>query len=133
MPFNDFSFADLHALCLVSLCVWRCVQLFETLTEMMQGPCEGNQLLLSNSRMLEAVNGIWSAILTSLHHFDANNASTDYGRWDSLAAIAEDAHLAALAAGTCTAPVHEQDAYPFHSLSLSVIVCHWLSLSPERT
>ncbi len=48
------------------MCV--CVQLFETMTEVMQGPCPGNQLLLSQSRMLEAVNGIWNAIVTAQHH-----------------------------------------------------------------
>ena len=47
-----------------------CVQLFETMTEVMQGPCPGNQLLLSQSRMLEAVNGIWNAIVTAQHHRD---------------------------------------------------------------
>ena len=43
--------------CDVSVCTVVLVrgQLFDTLTETMQGPCEGNQALLSHSQVLEAL------------------------------------------------------------------------------
>jgi hypothetical protein len=61
--------------------------LFETLTELMQGPCPGNQLLLAQSRLVEAINGMWNAVTSALHH--RAGGSGDYGSWDSLACIME--------------------------------------------
>ena len=54
----------------------------------MQGPCEGNQLLLSNSGMLEAVNGVWNAVTTAQQH---RTAGGDYGSWLCMADVAKAA------------------------------------------
>ncbi len=53
----------------------------------MQGPCPGNQVLLSQSRLLEAINGIWNGVAAAFNH--RKGTSSDYGTWESLAGIME--------------------------------------------
>lgn len=50
------------------VCLLLRLQLFATLTELMQGPCVGNQQLLSSGRLLDAINWVWDAVTTALQH-----------------------------------------------------------------
>jgi hypothetical protein len=64
------------------------VQLLNALTEATQGPCLGNQLVLSHSQFFEAVSGLWNAVLKAWSHRD--DFSGDYGTWRSLKHVAKD-------------------------------------------
>jgi RyR and IP3R Homology associated len=65
-------------------------QLFKTLCEMMQGPCVGNQAVLSTSNLMDAVSGVWDAMLKALEHHPmgrSGESSAAFGRWDPLSEL----------------------------------------------
>lgn len=62
-------------------------QLFQTLTEFTQGPCVGNQTVLSSGGLFEAIAGVWDALLKAMQHHPAGPAAEGgaaFGRWESL-------------------------------------------------
>ena len=57
------------------------LQMLATITEVTQGPCVGNQDLLSNSRLFETIGWVWDAILVA---YQQPENTSMYGTWSPL-------------------------------------------------
>lgn len=61
-----------------------------TLTEFIQGPCTGNQSLLSKSNITDAIAGVWDAIAKAVSHHPngpASDSASSFGSWQSLKSV----------------------------------------------
>ena len=78
--------------CVIARVLASVLQLLNTLTELTQGPCSGNQLDLAHSRLYESLSWLLDAVLNAYSHSEYPTAdappTSDFGSWHPLALTA---------------------------------------------